>query len=174
MVLFNGDLKKKKSVNNEHIIRWFPPSPQSYWYSPWLLKVKLLLFFWFKVLESDSWEWFSFCWISTHAFHLSPSFKAPCCLGQFRHYITSAQTLLQLLSLAGLWREQHAGLLRAVMQNQLKGLISIRVIESCKEARLYPEISIDLCVIVGGSADFSEFLGCLKGGFTKKIKFTFA
>lgn len=49
------------------------------------------------------------------------------------------------------------------------GLISVEVIESRKEARLYPEISIHLCVIVGGSADLSEFFGCPQGGLTKKI-----
>lgn len=82
--------------------------------------------------------------------------------------------MLQLLGLTGFRKEQHPGPLSTVMQNKRKGLISVEVIESRKEARLYPEITINLCVIVGGSPDLSEFLGCLKGGFTKKFKFTSA
>ena len=76
--------------------------------------------------------------------------------------------MLQSLWLTDSPREQHPGLLSTVTQNKRTGLISVEMTESRKEARLYPEISINLCVIVGGRAALSEFLGCLRGGFTEK------
>lgn len=83
--------------------------------------------------------------------------------------------MLQLLWLTGLMREKHPGLLNTATQNKHIGLISIEMTESRKEARLYPEISIYLCVLVGRSADlFWTLVGYLKGGFTKKIESTSA
>ena len=55
-------------------------------------------------------------------------------------------------------------------QNKYTSLISVEKIESRKEPTLYTEISINLFVVVGGSADLSEFLGCLNGDFTKEIQ----
>jgi len=58
-----------------------------------------------------------------------------------------------------------------VTQTKWTGLISVEMIESRKKARLYSEIIIHLCVIVGGRADLFEFLGVSQRWFYKEIYF---
>jgi hypothetical protein len=98
-----------------------------------LFKIKLPFF----LLPENDFHFVEFALLSA----ILPSFKPPVAWVSLLYnlnteYATDALTC----SL----KEQHPELLRAATQNKHTGLISVEIIEGRREARLYPEININL------------------------------